>query len=428
MALLVLAGVALLLEVVGWSLLCSALTTNALTAAVLAVCSALLFTPMILARLDEELTGFSRLMATPYLLVVAILTIAASSVQVMEIRPRGRRWRTLLEGMQSQPIARRSRRRARRVSTLWLGMWRLAWQTVREARPILGWLVGLGLVLPVLLLMMGKGDDPMIWVSLNLLAGLVAGVNIFGVEHRAGTTRFLAHHGVRPGVVWLVKNAVWAVGLALLWTPLAVLWGSRALQSPQFKGDPMMLPFLSAAMLVSSVPIGLLCGMTIRRGITALVVAVVVAMALWMPQFALLSQEMMPLWMPVLTPLALLGVSWAWSGDWMLERPGSGRWVRLGLLITGSFGLLFAIYASERAWNVADLGRDAEMSLLGIPAQPPLAPGENAAVVYHEADLERMVQPEAFEAQPRGAADPTRRLHAALRVHAPGQSDAVQPL
>jgi hypothetical protein len=397
---LVLAGVALLLEVVGWSLLCSALTTNALTAAVLAVCSALLFTPIILARLDEELTSFSRPMATPYLFVVAILTIAASSVQVMEVRPRGRRWRTLLEGMQSQPIARRPRRRRPRTVSTWrLGMWRLAWQSVREARPILGWLVGLGVALPVLLLMMGKGDDPMIWVSLNFLAGLVAGVSIFGVEHRAGTNRFLAHHGVRPGVVWLVKNAVWALGLALLWTPLAVLGVFRALESAHFKGDPMSLPLLSAAMLVSSVPIGLLCGMTIRRGITALVVAVVVAMALWMPQIALLSQGMMPFWIPVLTPLALLVVSWAWSGDWQIERPGSGRWVRLGLLITGSFGLVFALYVSERAWNVADLGRDAEMSLLGIPAQHPLAPGENAAVVYREAERNCMAQPEAAEGQ-----------------------------
>ena len=68
------------------------------------------------------------------------------------------------------------------------------------------------------------------WLLLiSIGVSLVAGTNVFGLENRARTQRFLTHHGARPGLVWLVKLAIWGVGLAVIWGPLALIGKYRAL-------------------------------------------------------------------------------------------------------------------------------------------------------------------------------------------------------
>jgi hypothetical protein len=49
-------------------------------------------------------------------------------------------------------------------------------------------------------------------------------------------------------------------------------------------------------------------------------------------------------------------VSWAWSGDWLLDRPAPGRWLRLGSMLTGTFAVLLGVYTAFRAWSVPDIG------------------------------------------------------------------------
>ncbi len=62
---------------------------------------------------------------------------------------------------------------------------------------------------------------------LDTIIALVAGINVFGMENRGRTQRFLTHHGARPGLVWLVKLAVWCVGLAMIWGPQAIAFQIR---------------------------------------------------------------------------------------------------------------------------------------------------------------------------------------------------------
>ncbi len=49
-------------------------------------------------------------------------------------------------------------------------------------------------------------------------------MSVFGPENRMRTFRFYAHHGARPGMVWLVKTAVWAAAVLVSWMALGLAW------------------------------------------------------------------------------------------------------------------------------------------------------------------------------------------------------------
>ena len=77
-------------------------------------------------------------------------------------------------------------------------------------------------------------------------------------------------------------------------------------------------------------------GMVIRRGITAVVVALVLGLALAATPVRAGGRPDAAAAGLFVLPAVLLAVTWAWSGDWLLDRPAPGRWLRLGLLITSS--------------------------------------------------------------------------------------------
>ena len=80
---------------------------------------------------------------------------------------------------------------------------------------------------------------------------------------------------------------------------------------------------------------------------------------------------MLPVQGLLVIPAGLLVVSWAWSGDWLLDRPAPGRWVRLGLLLTGMFALVVSWYAGFRAWSIRDVGPIAPPAVLARSSLSP---------------------------------------------------------
>ena len=92
---------------------------------------------------------------------------------------------------------------------------------------------------------------------------------------------------------------------------------------------------------------------------------------------------MLPIWGLAAMPVALLAVTWAWRGDWLLDRPAPGRYVRLGLILITTFGMLLGGYAGVRAWGIPDPGPIAEPSVWIATASLP--PDRNAAELYREA-------------------------------------------
>ncbi len=126
-----------------------------------------------------------------------------------------------------------------------------------------------------------------------------------------------------------------------------------------------------------------LCGMALPRGITAGVIALVVTIALGLAEVSLVKGMMIPVWGLLVMPVALLAVTWAWSGDWLLDRPAPGRYLRLGAILAGVFAVLLGGYIGYRAWGIPDPGPIAPPSAWAATAS--LASDRNAAELYREA-------------------------------------------
>ena len=113
---------------------------------------------------------------------------------------------------------------------------------------------------------------------------------------------------------------------------------------------------LDARQLANAFAVGLLCGMTITRRITAALVGLVVLIAVVPLQIGLAGNAMVPTWSVFLVPLILVTASRAWAGDWLLEREGARPWLRLGAWLVVPIGLLTVAYISYRAYSIPDVG------------------------------------------------------------------------
>ena len=353
----------ILFEAVAWGLLWSALSRNALLAGAMAVVSVGLSSIVSTWLVDSLFEVGSGGVATWIIaarLLLATLALAGSAPGLAWRPSWGGRIPGRTESTPPGPVAIRASSTGRS----------LAWQAWREGRTT--WvLVGLvGLWLPVAVSLLGLHSDGSLEVLLGGVAGLVAGVSVFGAENASGSRRFLVHHGVKPGSVWSRKVLIWGVGMASL-LGLALLGLSRYVSASRFYGTTEELLGRFVIVAANAFAVGLLCGMAIRRRITAALVGVMALVVLLPIQYGLISAEMVPTRSLFLVPLILAGISRAWAADWLLEREGARPWVRLGLLVALPFGLLFGAFVSYRAFGVRDVGPQFDEATLRASAVPP---------------------------------------------------------
>jgi hypothetical protein len=400
----------------GWGLLLSSMLSNALAAALAALCFTglwLMFT-LSVKDLDE---GFRRGLGFPYFFGLAqmamVVATVAASVAVFTRRARFGRVQlafrspivatrdqpasgvrlqvrspiaTALERLpEPRPFASRPEAMVGESSTR--GSWfiearTLARQTVKEGRKTWFLLAAVVLVIPGLIGLHEGYLDPFWLILISAVTVLVMGASVLGLENRARTHRFLAHHGARPGQVWLVKLSVWAVGVALIGA-LVGCWAHIAARRAAVDSLAVVLTF------PLFFTVALICGMVFRRGITAVVIGTVLALGLMVPLQILTLMNLVPALGLLVVTVALLVVSWAWSGDWMLDRPAPGRWLRLGLLLSAACGLLFSCNAGFRAWSVRDIGPIAPPASWTDAGPGPVPAERNAAALYRESARRR---------------------------------------
>ncbi len=405
------------LVALGCGLFWSAILNNALTAAVVATCSAGLGLTFLSATVN-----FSDPFLFPWLwqvLLISVTTIASVLIFTRESRPRTVRfalqspivvtrtdatspaWAQLqvqspvatvlsaaprpVLGTPDAPLVEQSPRRS------WVAEARkLAWQTMKEGRRSWCLLVVIELACLALVFLhvtfvrntFNTHEPGWLRLIVNIGVGLIAGANVFGLENRSATYRFLNHHGARPRLVWLVKLAVWSAGLALIFSPLLVLAAFFLWRSPRTIEDWYLFWSLSPLLFFA---VAQLTGMVIRRGITAVVVALVLGLALAVPQSALVNYQMLPVAALFVPPAVLLAITWAWSGDWLFDRPAPGRWLRLGVLLIGTSFLVAGGYIGYRAWSIPDPGPVPAPAAWTDVAPSPLPAAENAAELYLQA-------------------------------------------
>jgi len=386
----ILTGSTVLLAVLGCSFFWSAVMSNALLAGVLGVCTALTVVPALDAglhlkmddedlRLNELVLGGLTLIASGFLFVrsgpprrplvqrrIQPLTAppAAAPVEVATKVPRQPRF---------WPAAARS----------------LAWQTFRDLRSIWWRLAVLCLVLPACLYVgMRPPREPGFWMLCVLAANIMAGVSVFGVENRAKTHVFLANEGVQPGLVWLIKTSIWLAAmfvLGVLTFLVCTFFGGVPRISLPPRDEALFILVTICGVWLITLAIPILCGMVIRRGITAGMVALLVLLLVLPPLFGLLAMRMLPSVFLLLVPLAFLLVSFAWSRDWMLDRPGARRWVKLAVVLAACFGAVFAAYVAVRVEGVPTLDPVREAQIFQFTTPASVSAADNAADLYRQA-------------------------------------------
>jgi hypothetical protein len=400
----------IVLVALGWGLFWSAILSNALTAAVIAICStglSLSFLSVGLNELVHMRVNLTILVLWEFLVFLA--TLIASDL----IFARVLRWKRLqlefrspivvnladsTSSMRAQlqiqsPVATvltprltteitGSRATDQPPRQSWVSQARvLAWQTIKEGWKTWILLAAISLVLPAPFYLRLVHFDSFWLMVISIGVTLVAGASVFGRESQGRTHRFLAYHGARSGFVWLIKLAVWSTGMVMVWAPLALM----AKDTMDHVGGATERWLFGSLVIPLFFGVAQLCGMAIRRGITAVVIALVIGLALMIPLGALLDFQMLPVQGLLVIPVGLLAVSWAWSGDWLLDRPAPGRWVRLGLLLTGMFSLIVSWYAGYRAWSIPDVGPITPPAVWLEAASTPLPADQNAAELYREA-------------------------------------------
>jgi len=288
---------------------------------------------------------------------------------------------------------------------------RLAWGAAREDWPTLWVLPAIGVGLPAAWSWSLSSKEPTPWILGALAVGLIAGVNVFNAENRRGTRRFLAHHGARPGVVWLAKVAVGLAAVAPIWLISiglsSSLWSGSEWRRPPALWDAANLAgFRFAAVLIGNVLAGAFaagawCGMVFRRGSAAGHGALILWLAICPPLLLMVRVGMIwPLHLPWASG-ALLAVTWAWSADWLLDEPGVGRWARLALLSIAMTAGLGSAYLAERVWSaptIAPAERERIFQFARIAA--PIPSGENAADIYRAVDAGNLDYPPIPVASP----------------------------
>ena len=385
------AAIGLCLTAMGWGLLCSSLLSNALFAAVLGM-TGLSVSLLALVDLNDDPPTLKE--AAP-LLIVALATTAASALAfhlggpprweyLRRVRPGRRLYAPMPPDLIEIEFA------PRRPSRIWqYSVPRIVWETLREVRPALWVLIPVGVVAPLALAMNSLPSEVSFWVYFSMgITAIVTGASAFNGENRGRTHRFLLQHGARPGVVWTIKVLIW-------WLVAAVVWWVASVPLGRPPGNPPPnMPWVGYASVIfwaaSALTIGfaaaVLCGMAFRRGITAGLIAFIVCVLIYLPLGALFAAGAFYPWHVVHVAIALLAVSWAWSGDWLLDRPGVAKWARLGLYSTLALAGLSSAYIVDRAWGVPTLSPfEANRIFQFDRIAGPIAEQDNAAPLYREA-------------------------------------------
>ena len=216
----------------------------------------------------------------------------------------------------------------------------------------------------------------------GILAALVAGVWVFGPANRTRSYRFLAHHGVRPGVVWRRRFFVWGLAMVLILLVAVVAFAHHRdpavgalrrldrvalVRLPDGRGvrrRPPLRPGLAAE----------------HHGLGRGVPGVRPARP---PAGRHGAGRLIPFAGLALFPTLVLAISRAWTRDWMEDLRGASRWLRLGAMMGGAAILMVSWYIGYRAWERARYRPAVRARRRRLANQPPpLSPERDAAPDY----------------------------------------------
>jgi hypothetical protein len=234
-------------------------------------------------------------------------------------------------------------------------LWRLVWQTWREAwRPLL-------LAIPVALFLMfaltlplafeidnDGGYEPLLGL-LALLTGLFLpalwGALVFRADQKGQHRLFLTTHAARPRMVWLSRQLVW-LGSALLPMSAILIAGGVWLYSFFQRMDPHpefnALSFfaLSWCAFMTAYCIGQLCSMLLKQEVLAGFLALLLSVVLVVWSGVVFYWGLPVWWFVLLLGAAAMAATWWWTPDWLVGRQGWRGWLQPAVPVAVALGLI----------------------------------------------------------------------------------------
>jgi len=312
------------LEMLAWGVLFSLVSTRPLVAVILAVSCASLTVELLrgghlgLWRIEDYVAALP--MRAVVVAMIALVDVWLGARWLRDPRPRPCR-----PGKLSLPALPEHAEAAVWVeASPWAVFGRLCWQHAAQSAPML--LVFVALVTPMALARLMARVDPgfvgqlfqsVWWVSLccvgpALLTPPLMGACVFLADQSHRSFRFLGERGVDPRQVWLSRQLVWGL-------PLAV--GAATLLLPAHAQDN--LPALElAGYTIVAYGCGQFFSMFAHSGVLAAAFAIglTVLVCLWAALMRML--ELSWWWSVVPIPLGLLAATRLRAGDWLVERSG----------------------------------------------------------------------------------------------------------
>lgn len=345
-------------ELLVWGIFFSLLSTKPLKAAILAVTVASVVLHFVLAALNVGYTykaeTYMNPAAVPYRAAIVVV------VALMDLWL-GRRWFHRSMGATGETgtglVARMGR--AAKVTapaapgyTTILG--RLLWQQWRQSVGMMGTLA----ILAVALGLLGQWawrTAPFSYHRYSMVVVLccamatLMGTCVFLADQRKGRFRILAERGVRPGHVWLSRQVVWMVPVALLTVAaLPLFFFHRLWDIDRFWSLMSRQPFQShfsvalgdvgeIGFFLGSVALGYASGqlfsMLLRSGLLAAIFGLMLSAALCGWAGLMWWWEVPWFWSVAPIPFVLLAATRLRTSDWLLQQKRPRTWLRPGLVV-----------------------------------------------------------------------------------------------
>jgi len=221
---------------------------------------------------------------------------------------------------------------------------RLIWQTWRESRWTMAALAVV--VVPVevawffgLTTFIGQASRRvLIFAATSISELLLCPIALWGscvylADHRNHQARFLAEHGARSRYVYLARHIVWLGTLTATTVILGVAVVGQAYvggRTPMGNGPAFRVLLLTILpiSLLSFYAVGQLTSMTVRSGIVAGFLAVVISAVLAFWSLIMMAWDLSPALFVLPITAGMLLATWLRAPDWMIERHSLRAWAR----------------------------------------------------------------------------------------------------
>lgn len=250
---------------------------------------------------------------------------------------------------------------------------RLVWQEWQQSRGML--VLVTAMVLPAILLWLFKiftihgrwgwnselsATLGAVWMFAAMAAAPLAGAWVFLGDWHAQSYRFLADRGVKPGLVWVSRQAVW-LGAVAFWVTgglLAVLASWPTLRDAADADAGRFFGGVAIAVLLvfTAYTVGQSCSMLFRSSIVAGFLSLLLSGAVSAWAGLMWRLDVPFIWSVAPIPFSLLLATWLRTPGWLAEQRGLRAWCAPTLAVVLTAAAILVGMPAYRVLQIPAIG------------------------------------------------------------------------